>query len=316
MRTDGLSPEFMRMCEKIDRWNRFMDACGLPFDLKRIRNDTRKAVTAEWNRPAFAPVPIGAVTGEWVMEAGADPDLRILYLHGGGFVAGEIATHRPFARLISRMTGHAVFLVDYRLAPEHAFPAALHDAADGMAYLLEHSPVAISPPRSFFVMGDSAGANLCLSLLCRLRDGGLPLPAGGVMMSGFFDLTRSGSSHRENREKDIMLQSDFLAFCAQGYQGERPATDPMISPVFADLSGLPPLLFQVGDAEMLRDDSVAAAKQAVAMGTPARLEVWPGMFHSWQSFHPHFPEAVAAVEHIAEFVCEIAGIPLPAKESV
>ena len=238
----------------------------------------------------------------WVIAEGADSDLRLLYLHGGGYVSGSGAYYLAMAAHVSVATECAVLLPDYRLAPEHPFPAALKDCIRAHEWLLSWGPEGAAEAQATFIGGDSAGGGLTLATLLALRDSRLPLPKGGIALSPFADLTLEGESIRTEAGLDPIMSPRSLPDFVALYLGDADARDPLVSPVFGDYAGIPPLLFQVGEHEIIREDSVQAAEKARAGGVEVTLEIWPGMFHVFQSHEPLLPEARQAVDHIGEFV--------------
>lgn len=248
------------------------------------------------------PTVAGSVPAEWALAPGADPDVRLLYLHGGGFVSGSGAFYLPLAAHISAAAQCAVLLPDYRLAPEHPFPAGLEDCLQAYEWLAAHGPDGPAPARATFIAGDSAGGGLTLSTLLALRDRGRPWPAGAIPISPFADCTLSGDSIRSEDGLDPIMNPRCLPDFVNCYVTEAQARDPLASPVFADYTDLPPLLIQVGEREIIRDDSVRVAARAQADGVEVTLEVWEGMWHVFQSHEPLMPEAREAVEHMAAFI--------------
>lgn len=244
------------------------------------------------------PTDAGGVPGEWVTAPGARADRVLLYLHGGGYVAGSPASHRAMTAAISRAARVRVLAIDYRLAPEHPFPAALDDAVAAYAWLLEQGYRA----RSMAIGGDSAGGGLTAATLVRLRDEGRPLPAAGFMFSPWADLAGTGESVKSRARLDPMIVGD-LALFGKFYVG--PGGDPchpLISPIHADLRGLPPLLIQVGTHEVLHDDAVRLAERVRAAQGRVELDVWDGMIHVFQAFPSFLPEARRAIGRIGEFL--------------
>jgi monoterpene epsilon-lactone hydrolase len=248
-------------------------------------------------------VSAGGVPAEWVSAPGADPSRAILYLHGGGYIIGSIATHREVASRISRASGARVLVLDYRLAPECPFPAAVDDALAAYRWLLDQGLV----PTRMVVAGDSAGGGLVVAALLAIRGAGLPLPAAGVCMSPWADLECSGESMSARAERDAMVQREMLVGMRDAYLAGKDARDPLASPLYADLSGLPPLLVQVGTAEVLYDDSTRLAERARAAGVEVTLEPWEDMPHVFQLFASMLPEGREAIEHIGEFIREKTG---------
>jgi sialidase-1 len=245
-------------------------------------------------------VKIGDVCCEWVLAPGADPDLRLLYLHGGGFVSGSGGFYLAMAAHISAAARCAVLLPNYRLAPEHQFPAGLEDCVVAHKWMVENGPSGPAPARFTFVGGDSAGGSLTLATLLALRDRHLPMPAGGIALSPTTDLTLASESLRT--VSDPIISARTMPVFRELYLGKTDARNPLASPVFGDYRNIPPLLIQAGEHEMLRDDSIRVAKKARADGASVSLEIWPGMFHVFQSHEPLLPEAKEAIDHIGRFM--------------
>lgn len=245
------------------------------------------------------PVEVAGLPAEWVLAPGCDPDRRLLYLHGGGYVSGSGAYYLALAGHLSAAAGCAVLLPDYRLAPEHPFPAGLEDCLAAYHWLRDHGPDGIAPGAATFIAGDSAGGGLTLAALLALRDRAQPLPDAAVALSPFTDLTLSGGSLQTEAERDPIMHPRCLPDFVRLYAPERSWTDPLASPVFGGYAGLPPLLLQVGEHEIIRDDSVRVADRALAAGVEVTLEVWDGLFHVFQSHEPLLPEARDAVARIA-----------------
>jgi epsilon-lactone hydrolase len=241
--------------------------------------------------------------GEWIEPADLGHPARrrcILYFHGGAYVAMSPATHRSITSRLAAWSNASLFALDYRLAPEHPFPAAPDDAqgayraltADGMA------------PDRVVLAGDSAGGGLALSLLVALRDRKEELPAGAALFSPWTDLAGTGESIVANDEADVLFHGSWVAREAQYYLQDTPPTDPLASPVYADLGGLPPLFLQVGDTEILLDDSRRIYDNAKNAGVEATLQIWHGVAHGWQIFGPVLPEARAALRQASAFIAE------------
>lgn len=246
----------------------------------------------------FAPVEAGDRPAEWVAAPGARYDRALLYLHGGGYCVGSINTHRHLAADLSRAAGLRVLLLDYRLAPEHPFPAAVDDAVAAYRFLLE----AGLDRRHLAIAGDSAGGGLTAATLLALRDGDLPLPAAAALLSPWLDLTQSGESMEGRAAADPMVQRAALQRMADAYLNGADAEAPLASPLFADLRHLPPLLIHVGTAETLLDDSRRFAERATAAGVDVKLEVWDDMVHVWHAFAFILPEAREANARIGDFL--------------
>lgn len=223
----------------------------------------------------------------------------ILYLHGGGYISGSMDSHRALAARIAAAAGRDAVSLDYRLAPEDPFPAAVDDAVAAYLALLEagHDPSAIA------VAGDSAGGGLALALLLALRDGGDPLPATAVLLSPWADLTMSAASYGRWEGEDPMLDRATLRLMADHYLAGADPTGPLASPGLADLAGLPPLMVQVGEVEVLLDDSVALAARAKAAGVSVELRVWPELIHVFPAFpYEVVPEAEEAITAVGRFI--------------
>ena len=270
------------------------------FNLESLRAGmgSRRAPTIK--NVKLIKLKVGDIPCEWVLAPGADPDLRLLYLHGGGFVSGSGGFYLAQAAHISAAAKCAVLLPDYRLAPEHRFPAGLDDCVLAHKWMVANGPAGPGPARATFVAGDSAGGSLTLATLLALRDRRLPLPAGGIALSPTTDLTLASDSLRT--VSDPIISAKTMPVFRDHYLGKTDPRNPLASPVFGDYRGVPPLLIQVGEHEMLRDDSIRVAKKARADGISVKLEVWPGMFHVFQSHEPLLPEAKEAIDHIAEFM--------------
>ncbi len=242
------------------------------------------------------PTQAGGVPAEWVGASGADARRAVLYLHGGGYVIGSLNTHRSVASRISAASGARVLLLDYRLAPEHPFPAAVDDAFSAYRWLATQGVL----PEHVAIAGDSAGGGLTLALLAKIRDEGLPLPACGVCLSPWVDLEGKGATCEPGAVDDPMVTLEGLRAMGQSYAGGS-LDAPLASPLHADLTGLPPLLVQVGTREILLDDARRIAALAEAAGVSVTLEEEEGLMHVWQLF-PDVPESDAAVARIGAFV--------------
>jgi acetyl esterase/lipase len=247
-------------------------------------------------------VDAGGVPAEWIRGPGAGEAATIYYLHGGGYTIGSIGSHRGLISRLSKASGARALAIDYRLAPEHPFPAGLEDAVRAYRWLLAQG----ADPSTIVIAGDSAGGGLTLATLLSLRDAGDPLPAAAVLLSPWTDLDASGESTQTRAALDPMIPVDPLKRMAHLYAGDRPLTDPLVSPLYAGLHGLPPMLIHVGDHEVLLDDSTRLAERAKAAGVDATLEVWDEMIHVWQFFAPLLPEATQAIERIGGFIREHA----------
>jgi acetyl esterase/lipase len=221
----------------------------------------------------------------------------VLYLHGGGFLMYARNGYNAFLSRLAHDLQARVIVPAYRLAPEHPFPAAIDDCLHAYEALLDGG----QEPSQLIVAGESAGANATLVILQRARDAAIPMPAGAIMMSGGFDFSWASPSITTNAHRDVAVGTRGLAFLRQWYRPEVDAKDPLISPVFGDFTGLPPLLFQTGDTEVLRDDSVRATERARAAGIPVLLEIYPLVPHAWHQLGTWLPETRSALRQIGQF---------------
>lgn len=242
------------------------------------------------------PEHVEAVPVEWITPAKLDSEKVILYLHGGGWTLGWYNSHRWLVAQLCLAAKCRALAVDYRLAPEHPFPAGLEDCLTAYRWLLMQGVDAMN----IIIAGDSAGGNLTLATVLALREAGDPLPAGAVCISGMFDLEGTGESFHTNN--DPLLSPNFALTMARHYVSEQNPRLPLISPHYADLHGLPSLLLQVGSEEILLSDSVRLAEKAKTADVIVTLEVWPQMWHVWHVFAPFMPEAKQAIESIGAFV--------------
>jgi len=241
---------------------------------------------------------VGGVSGEWQQATLGSADNVILYLHGGAYVIGSPASHRDMVGAIADAAQARAFIVDYRLAPETLFPGAVDDAVAAYKGLLENGEKA----EKIIIAGDSAGGGLTMATLVALRDEGIELPAAAVCLSPWADLTLSGDSMIVKDKVDAMLGRDSLSWFGGLYLGGQDASDPKASPIFADLSGLPPLLIQVGSQEVLLDDAIRLNKVAKKAGVDVSLEVWDGQMHVWQLMAAIVPEGKHAIQVIGTFI--------------
>ncbi len=256
-------------------------------------------------------VSADGVAAEWVMAPQADPERRLLYIHGGAFTLGSPASHRAITSALSHRAGVAVLAIDYRLLPEHSRTAPVEDCRTAYRWILEHGPDGNTPARDVYIAGDSAGGNLTLVLLAWIRDRAVRPPAAAVALSPATDSTFQSPSLRANIASDALLGPALgrlmrvppgaLAWMTLLTTRMRPQ-HPVLSPIHGRLSGLPPVLVQASSSEMLRDDAIRYVNKARAEGAKAELELWPDMVHVWQLFDHVLPTAGAALQHIADFL--------------
>lgn len=240
----------------------------------------------------------GAIPSEWVRASNAGADRVILHLHGGGYTKCSARSTRLTAAQISAAAECGVLVADYRLAPENPFPAALEDALSAYRWLLGQG----FRPEDIVLLGDSSGGGLALSTLATLRKEGDKLPCAVVLLSPWADLGCTGESITGRAEADPWMTEQACRECAEMYAPGMDLKNPLISPVFADLSGLPPMLIQVGTDEILLDDSLRLAENAKAAGVDVTLDIWEGMWHVWHYFAPGLPEGVQAINKVGEYV--------------
>jgi acetyl esterase/lipase len=242
------------------------------------------------------------IRAEWVVPDGVDRERVLLYIHGGAFIACSAATHRPLVARLALASRTPALSICYRLAPEHPFPAALEDCLAAYRWLLASG----IPPSAIVIGGDSAGGNLTLTTLLALRDSGDPLPAGAFCLSPVTDMVSTGGSRLTKLKSDPIFGdlADAGRLVEPYWQGQDPR-NPLISPMYADLRGLPPLLFHVGEDEILLDDSVLFVERARAAGVDARVVVWPGMWHVFQAFFMFVPEAQESINQVGEFIQKV-----------
>lgn len=287
-------------------------------ELKKVLGILRKNVTAgpvSWDERrafmdekafprqddvAYDPVDAGGVSSLWVTAPGVAADRVVLYLHGGGYVLGSLVSHQDLVARISKAANARVLYIDYRLGPEHPFPAAVEDAAATYRWLLsegvEASRIAIA--------GDSAGGGLTIAALVGLRDNGDPLPAAAVCISPWVDLEGLGDSMTSNADADPMVQKQGLVDMATAYLGGADPRSPLAAPLYADLKGLPPTLIQVGTHETLLDDSTRLAQVARNAGVDVSLEKSEELFHVWHAFAPMLPEGQEAIDRLGAYILE------------
>jgi epsilon-lactone hydrolase len=248
-------------------------------------------------------VSAGGIKAEWVSAPDADAGRAVLYLHGGGYVIGSINTHRSLAARLSRASKARVLLIDYRLAPEHPHPAAVDDSVAAYRWMLTQG---LKPAR-ITIAGDSAGGGLTVATLLAIRDAKLPLPGAGACLSPWVDLEGIGESMTTKAGVDPIVQKTGLLQMAAAYLGGKDPRTPLAAPLYADLSGLPPLLIQVGTAETLLDDASRLAERARKAGVTVSYEPWESMIHVWHLFAPMLDEGQQAIDRIGEFVRKQAG---------
>ncbi|MEO8611067.1 MAG: alpha/beta hydrolase [Chloroflexota bacterium] len=257
------------------------------------------------NQPFFEPMPRGisrtigsvaGVPGEWITPSNAAATGILLYLHGGGYVLKTPRVHRVLVGRLARAAGVTAFMPDYRLAPEHPFPAALDDAVAVYRELIR-----TRNPADIILTGDSGGGGLAAALLLKLRDSGDPLPAAACLISAMLDCTFVSAARADAQKRDPFLRLPDVAMMAKDYYGDHDPSDPLISPVFADFHGLPPLLVHASQDEILCPEAVRYAEYAKSAGVDVTLKIWEGMIHAFPLFAGFVPEGKTAITEIGAF---------------
>ncbi len=265
----------------------------------RALSDGWAIATAEPEDVAYEPVDAGGVAAEWTVPAGADAERVLLYLHGGGYSVGSIASHRKLVGHLTSAAGVKGLSVEYRLAPENPFPAGLDDAVTAFSFLLDEGFDA----GHIGVGGDSAGGGLALAVALALRERGLPAPAGLVLLSPWTDFASTGESLVSNIGKDLLLrQIEEDAPTVGWYAGDNDVKNPLISPLYADFTDFPPFVVHVGGDELLLDDSTRLFERASAAGCEATIEVWPEMQHVFQIAAGNVPESDSSVAKLGSWL--------------
>jgi acetyl esterase/lipase len=241
---------------------------------------------------------VGNIAAEWLRPVGTTDDRAILYLHGGAYAMGSCATHRALASRIAVASQTPALLPEFRLAPEYPFPAALEDGVAVYRWLIEQGV----SPQKIVVVGDSSGGGLAIALTVLLRDKGVPLPVAITCMSPWADLALTGESLRSHAKVDPICSFEESQLHSAYYIGEHDAREPLVSPIYADLHDLPPILIQVGDREILLSDSARLTERARKDGVHVELEVWRGMWHVWHLFARYMPEGQRAIDRIGAFI--------------
>lgn len=248
-------------------------------------------------------VGANGVPAEWISAPESDDSRVVLYLHGGGYLFGSVRTHRVMLAHMARAAKARVLALDYRLAPEIPFPAPVEDSVAAYRWLLAQG----IEPQKIAIGGDSAGGGLVIAALVALRHVGEPMPAAGVCISAWADMEATGQSYTTNAEADPSVSKERILKIADVYMDGKDPKAPLASPIHADLTGLPPLLLQVGGIEVLLDDSTMLKAKAKEAGVPVEMEVWDDMPHVWHHYAPILPEARKAIGRIGEFVLQHTG---------
>lgn len=269
-------------------------------DVHAMRKTWHSAANVLWTprQVTIEQDNVHGLNAEWLTPKGCPDDKLLLYLHGGAYVMGNCATHRQMVSYIAKYSGIKALLPEYRLAPEHPFPAAVDDAVGLYRSLLANGYSA----SNIVIAGDSAGGGLTVATMLSLRDAHIPLPAAACLLSPWLDLAATGESMTTRAKKDPWFQPEDMSIVAAYYCRPDQIRNPLVSPVYTDLSGLPPLYIQVGEDEILLSDSTRAAEKVKAAGGEVEIEIWPGMWHVFQAFLHQVPESKKAVKKIGAYV--------------
>lgn len=305
--------EVLRLIKAMDDQLRGVSKAKRLFKLRCIFDEgfTGSPNEAEQLGVEMQPVDAGGVAAEWVVAPGASTNSRLLYIHGGAFTIGSPRSHRMITSAVSKVCGVSVLSIDYRLMPENRRKAAIADSQAALRFMLANGPSGNSPADKVYIAGDSAGGNLTLMLSAWARDEQIEPITGIIAFSPSTDSTATNPSMRANIRTDPMLGPglgpvarlpapirSLLVLVA----GQLSPRNPMVSPLFGDLSNLPPTLVQVSDCEMLHDDAIRYVNKATAQGSPVTLQVWPEMVHVWQMFQHVSPEARLSIEEVGKFI--------------
>jgi acetyl esterase/lipase len=284
------------------KWRR--DAFTPESSIPAFRAQCEKSARRMSRLPAGVRVEgcrVAGLQAEWLVPAGAPVDKAILYVHGGGYVSGSCADHRGFVATFAKNLGFAALTFEYRLAPEHPYPAALDDALAVYREMLTRYR-----PSDLLIAGESAGGGLALALLLAVKKANLPQPSAAIAITPWVDLTCSSPGYRTRNRRSAAPYNSWTVF-AQHYAGEADRRDPFISPLYGDLNGLPPLLINAGEDDELFDEAENFARRALSAGVQVTFRAGKGMIHCYPLLSPLFPEAVAAMNEIAAFAKEKLG---------
>ncbi|MBB3931302.1 acetyl esterase/lipase [Kaistia hirudinis] len=265
---------------------------------RRQRMDEICAIDPPPDDIVFSPATIGAMQAEWSLGPGSDARRVLLYFHGGGYCSGSITSHRGMVGRVGRDAAIRTLAIAYRLAPEAPYPAALEDALAAWRFLRDQGYA----PGSIAIGGDSAGGNLTLALMLRLRAMGEALPAAAWLVSPWLDLRMTGKTLDSKAAIDPLISRDYLTGLAAAFLAGHDPGDPVVSPLYADLAGLPPVLIQVGSSETLLDDAVRGAAALGAAEVRTTLEIWPRMIHAWMLWSERLTAGRAASDHAARWL--------------
>lgn len=293
--------------ERLEGWK--TAAMGLaPFLMGEKINTTPAELRERYNQELARNLPpegvsithvdMGGIPGSLVTPDEVKGDRTLFYIHGGGYFSGSPSAYHGIAGHFAKMLGTRVYLPDYRLAPEHQFPAALDDTLAAYRWLVDH----VGDVRNIVFAGDSAGGTMVVSVMVKARNSAIPLPASGVAISPWANLEMTGASYTNREGIDLLCTREALALMARSALGSTLPNDPDASPVFADVRGLPPILVQIGESEVMLSDAIRLATHLAENRVRTSLEVWPGMFHVWPMFASILPEGMQALESACVFL--------------
>jgi len=268
------------------------------FPERRQRLDAIGSISLIAEDIGLEPIDANGVAAEWSLAPGSDPSKVLLFFHGGGYCSGSIVSHRGMVTEAGRAAQARTLAVGYRLAPEHPFPAAIEDARSAYRFLLDQGVA----PSKIAIGGDSAGGGLTLALMTSVRDARQPLPACAWLVSPWVDLRMTGASLAEKAAIDPLISKPYLEELASAYLAGADPANPLVSPLNADLAGLPPLLVQAGSAETLLDDAVRIARRAGAVDVRVNLEIWPHMIHAWHLWAAQLEAGRRAIASAGAFI--------------
>jgi epsilon-lactone hydrolase len=303
-----LSAQFHKLLKSFDRPGIDPNA-SQEETVAAYRKQTDDCLVVDGVAPAVAAttavetVSAGGVPSEWVVAEDADPDLRLMFIHGGAFIAGTLDGYRHQVEALSRATGMAVLAIDYRLAPEHPYPAGLDDCVAAWTWMLAHGPAGEGVSRDVFLAGDSAGGNLTMALLLRLRDEARRLPRAAAAFAPATDFTGTSPSMTERAHLDPAIDPATLPWVASLYITDgTPLTDPYVSPVYGDFTGLPPFLVHAGEREVLHDDGKRVVEAARKAGVDACFKTLPGLIHCTEYWCHYVPEGLASLNEVGAYL--------------
>lgn len=273
----------------------------IPYNVVKLRKKLDHAADRYLRRPKkvnYQSYDLDGMLSEWIRPDGADPKKVLYYLHGGAYAICSLKTHRRLIANIAKQAGVVAFAVEYRMAPEHVYPAALDDAIKGYQYLLDEG----FAPEHITIAGDSAGGGLTAATLLKIRELGLPQPATGVLLSPWADLEGIGESNIKFDVKTSVINNPALIFHGQIYAGDADLRDPYISPIYADYTGIAPLYVVASRHELIYDDSVRLVEKADKDGVVVTFDTYPHVMHVWQTFDMLLPEARQSIKEIGNYI--------------